>query len=67
MHKLEELENFIGMLRDYRLAIEFRNRNWVIGDQLRSTIDFFETAQSSVCERRCSECGTLHDHAVESE
>jgi uncharacterized protein YecE (DUF72 family) len=42
MRKLEELENFIGMLRDYRLAIEFRNRNWVIGDQLRSTIDFLK-------------------------
>jgi uncharacterized protein YecE (DUF72 family) len=42
MHKLEELEHLIGMLRDYRLAIEFRNRNWVIGDQLRSTIDFLK-------------------------
>lgn len=42
MHKLEELEDLIGMLRDYRLAIEFRNRNWVIGDQLRSTIDFLK-------------------------
>src|SRR6266545_1866619 len=40
MHKLEELEDLIGMLRDYRLAIEFRNRNWAIGDQLRSTIGF---------------------------
>jgi len=42
MHKLEELEPLIGMLRDYRLAIELRNRNWVIGDQLRSTIDFLK-------------------------
>jgi uncharacterized protein YecE (DUF72 family) len=39
-HQLSELEHLIGMLRDYRLAIEFRNRNWAIGDQLRSTIDF---------------------------
>jgi len=39
-HKLEELERLIGMLRDYRLAIEFRNRNWATGDQLKSTIDF---------------------------
>src|SRR5947199_3232936 len=30
------------MLRDYRLAIEFRNRNWVIGDQLKSTVDFLK-------------------------
>ncbi len=40
IHKLEELEPLIGMLRDYPLAIEFRNRNWVIGDQLRPTISF---------------------------
>jgi uncharacterized protein YecE (DUF72 family) len=42
MHKLEELEFLIDRLRDYRLAIEFRNRNWVMGDQLRSTIDFLK-------------------------
>jgi len=28
------------MRSDYDLAIEFRNRNWAIGDQLESTIDF---------------------------
>jgi uncharacterized protein YecE (DUF72 family) len=28
------------MLNGYELAIEFRNRNWAIGDQLKSTIDF---------------------------
>ena len=28
------------MLGDYDLAIEFRNRNWAVGDQLESTIDF---------------------------
>ena len=39
-HQLSELEVLVDMLRDYRLAIEFRNRNWVMGDQLRSTIDF---------------------------
>jgi uncharacterized protein YecE (DUF72 family) len=42
MHQLEELEHLIGMLRDYRLAIEFRNRNWVIGDQLKKTMDFLK-------------------------
>ncbi len=39
-HQLGELEPLIGALRDYQLAIEFRNRNWAIGDQLGSTIDF---------------------------
>jgi uncharacterized protein YecE (DUF72 family) len=40
MHKLTELEQLIGRLRDYRLAIEFRNRNWAVDDQLGATIDF---------------------------
>jgi len=39
-HQLSELEHLIEMLRDYQLAIEFRNRNWAIGEQLKSTIDF---------------------------
>ena len=39
-HELGELEPVIEMLRDYRLAIEFRNRNWVVNDQLNTTIDF---------------------------
>ena len=41
-HNLEELELLIDMLRDYQLAIEFRNRNWVIGEQLRETIEFLK-------------------------
>ena len=39
-HQLRELEPLVEMLGDYDLAIEFRNRNWAIGDQLQSTIDF---------------------------
>ena len=39
-HELNELESLIEMLNGYELAIEFRNRNWAIGDQLQSTIDF---------------------------
>src|SRR5438034_796808 len=39
-HELSELEPLIRMLSDYDLAIEFRNRNWAIGDQLESTLDF---------------------------
>ncbi len=39
-HDLSELDSLIEMLGDYRLAIEFRNRNWVVGDQLKSTVDF---------------------------
>jgi uncharacterized protein YecE (DUF72 family) len=39
-HQLSELELLIEMLSDYDLAIEFRNRNWAVDDQLESTIDF---------------------------
>jgi uncharacterized protein YecE (DUF72 family) len=39
-HELNELEPLIEMVNEYELAIEFRNRNWVIGDQLQATIDF---------------------------
>src|SRR5919201_2077404 len=41
-HDLTELEPLIALLGDHLVAIEFRNRNWVIGDQLRSTIDFLK-------------------------
>ena len=41
-HKLNELEPLIEMLGDYDLAIEFRNRNWAVGGQLESTIDFVQ-------------------------
>jgi uncharacterized protein YecE (DUF72 family) len=39
-NQLNELQPLIEMLSGYELAIEFRNRNWAIGDQLSSTIDF---------------------------
>jgi uncharacterized protein YecE (DUF72 family) len=39
-HQVSKLEPLIEMLGDYDLAIEFRNRNWAVGDQLKSTIDF---------------------------
>ena len=35
------------MLSDYDLAIEFRNRNWAIGDQLRSTTDFLRQRKAA--------------------
>jgi len=38
-HELNELEPLIEKLID-PLAIEFRNRDWVVGDQQRSTVDF---------------------------
>ena len=41
-HQLSELQPLMDMLSDYDLAIEFRNRNWAAGDQLKSTIEFVQ-------------------------
>jgi uncharacterized protein YecE (DUF72 family) len=40
-HSLGELEDLLGQFADYRMAIELRNRNWVEGDNLEPTLDFF--------------------------
>jgi uncharacterized protein YecE (DUF72 family) len=40
-HSLDELEDLLGQLAGYRMAIELRNRNWVEGDRLEPTLDFF--------------------------
>lgn len=45
-HELDELTPLIEQLRDYSLAIEFRNRSWVVGDQLQSTADFLHKHQA---------------------
>ena len=41
-HELGELVQLIEMFSDYDLAIEFRNRNWAVGDQLQATMDFLQ-------------------------
>jgi uncharacterized protein YecE (DUF72 family) len=39
-HRLSELDDLLGALSDYRLAIELRNRNWVEGENLETTLKF---------------------------
>ena len=63
-HELNELEPLIEMLNGYELAIEFRNRNWAIGDQLQSTIDFRAEARSDFCERGRARIGPFHRDAI---
>jgi uncharacterized protein YecE (DUF72 family) len=41
-HQLDELEPLAERLREPGLAIELRNRNWVIGDNLEQTLDWYE-------------------------
>lgn len=40
MYRLSELDDLLGALGQYRMAIELRNRNWVEGEQLTATLDF---------------------------
>lgn len=39
-HELNELEPLLSMLKGHEVAVELRNRNWAVGEQLGSTIDF---------------------------
>jgi uncharacterized protein YecE (DUF72 family) len=39
-HRLDELDDLLGALGQYRIALELRNRNWVEGEQLQATLDF---------------------------
>ena len=41
-HKLDELDDLLGALADYSLAVELRNRNWVEGENLPATLDFLQ-------------------------
>jgi uncharacterized protein YecE (DUF72 family) len=40
-HQLDELDDLLGELTDYRIAVELRNRNWVEGENLEATLEFF--------------------------
>ena len=46
-HQLNELALLIDRLGDFRLAIEFRNRNWVAGDQLEATLEFLKQRRAA--------------------
>jgi len=39
-HDLKELDQLLDATREYQVAIEFRNRNWAIGERLKETTDF---------------------------
>jgi uncharacterized protein YecE (DUF72 family) len=47
-HELNELDDLLGALTDYRVAIELRNRNWVVGDNLEATLKFFRVHSATL-------------------
>jgi uncharacterized protein YecE (DUF72 family) len=44
-HKLEELDHLASLLREWRLAIELRNRNWLTDAHREATLQFFRSRQ----------------------
>jgi uncharacterized protein YecE (DUF72 family) len=46
-HRLEELDALAEILGEHGLAIELRNRNWVLDDQREATLDWFADRQVS--------------------
>jgi uncharacterized protein YecE (DUF72 family) len=40
-HRLEELDDVVEKLRPHRIAVELRNRDWVEGDRLAETLEYF--------------------------
>ena len=44
-NSLSELENIFGLFEEFQLAVELRNRNWLIGDQAEETVMFFTKNQ----------------------
>ncbi len=42
MHKLSELDPLLRALRNYRVAVELRNRNWVDPQNLTETTEFLQ-------------------------
>ena len=40
-HSLADLDHLLGLLADHRVAVELRNRSWVVGQQLEKTIAYF--------------------------
>ena len=44
-HTLDELDHLVSLLRDRRLAIELRNRNWLTDAHRDATLQFFRSRQ----------------------
>jgi uncharacterized protein YecE (DUF72 family) len=47
-HKLTELDDLLGALGEYRVAVELRNRNWAEGENLEATLKFFRQQSATL-------------------
>ena len=48
-HDLSELEEVLGHLGPAGLVVELRNRNWIEGEQLEKTLEFFRRQGVALC------------------
>ena len=46
-HELSELDDLLGALGEYRMALELRNRNWAQAEQLKATLDFLRARSAA--------------------
>jgi uncharacterized protein YecE (DUF72 family) len=46
-NQLTELDSLRDLLADHLLAVELRNRDWVVGEQLDATLDYFRSQKIS--------------------
>ena len=47
-HALSEFDELLGAIGKYVTAIEFRNRNWVEGDQLDATLEYLAARRATL-------------------
>ena len=47
-HRLGELDDLLGALSDYRLAVELRNRNWAEGENRETALEFLHKRSATL-------------------
>jgi uncharacterized protein YecE (DUF72 family) len=47
-HRLSELDDLLGAIADYEIAIEFRNRNWVVDEQQDATLKYLSAHRATL-------------------
>jgi uncharacterized protein YecE (DUF72 family) len=45
---LMELDRLFGLLNGFNIAVELRNRDWVVGDERAKTVDFFKMRKAAL-------------------
>jgi uncharacterized protein YecE (DUF72 family) len=47
-HRLTELDSIRDLVAPHELAVELRNRDWVTGEQLSETLEYFNTTKTTL-------------------